>query len=156
MNTDMNNNDELLMQENAAVLNQFINGTYQEQLGIRFTKQMEGYCQVEMEVRPDHLNVLGGIHGGLLYSLADIVAGYCIHKRGESNVATTASGTVNFLNAAVNLKKIYAEGRVVKKGKRLAYTEATVYGEDGTIFAQGIFTYARISLAHVEPPKYEN
>ena len=99
---------------------------------------------------------IGPVHRAAirLDDLADIVAGFCVHKRGEDNVATTASGTVNFLNAAVNLKKVYAEGRVVKKGKRLAYTEATVYGEDGTIYAQGIFTYARITLSHVEAPKY--
>ena len=36
----------------------------------------EGYCKGELEVTDQHMNPLGTVHGGCLYTLADTVAGF--------------------------------------------------------------------------------
>lgn len=47
-----------------------------ELIGIKIIEADEGYCKAELEVDDRHLNPLGTVHGGCLYTLADTVAGF--------------------------------------------------------------------------------
>ena len=51
--------------------------------------------EISMEVHPDGLNIMGMIHGGLLYSLADVVTGLTARADGRKYV--TQSAHVNFI-----------------------------------------------------------
>ena len=47
-----------------------------ELIGIKIIEADEGYCKAELKVDDRHLNPLGTVHGGCLYTLADTVAGF--------------------------------------------------------------------------------
>ena len=70
-----------------------------------------------------HLNPLGTVHGGCLYTLADTVAGFAAASCGFEG--PTLSGNMYFLRPTMGVKKLTCESRVVKNGKRIRVVEAT-------------------------------
>lgn len=45
--------------------------------GIKTIEADEGYCKAELEVDDRHLNPLGTVHGGCLYTLAGYSCRFC-------------------------------------------------------------------------------
>ena len=45
--------------------------------GVRIVEIREGYARTELEVRPELLNPIGSLHGGCLFTMADITGGFC-------------------------------------------------------------------------------
>ena len=74
-------------------------GTYLEFLGFRLTEWKEGFARVEMNVRPEHRNTVGYLHGGVISSLLDI-AGAVAGSYGISNqfVSVTINLNCNFMS----------------------------------------------------------
>jgi len=49
---------------------------YQQLMGYRLVEWREGLAIAELAVGPQHLNISGVLHGGVLMSLLDTVCGY--------------------------------------------------------------------------------
>lgn len=41
--------------------------------GVRIVEIREGYARTELEVRPELLNPIGSLHGGCLFTMAEVV-----------------------------------------------------------------------------------
>ena len=96
------------------------------------------YSKFRMDGRPDLLNPHGMIHGGALYTLADNAAGYAAHTDGRRYVTQTSS--FHFLrNQGGGI--VYAEGRVIHRGRTTCLTSVEITSEDGTLLATGEFTF---------------
>ena len=122
-------------------------GTYSDSLGLKFLSFEEGFCRAVLPIQPDFLNPLKALHGGFLYTVADTVGGIAaLHPDSDESV-TTISGTMNFFLPALNLSELYAEGRVVKDGKRIAFVEVDLLSEKRTLYARGNFSFARIDFS---------
>ena len=91
-----------------------------ELIGIKIIEADEGYCKAELKVDDRHLNPLGTVHGGCLYTL---------------------SGNMYFLRPTMGVKKLTCESRVVKNGKRIRVVEATIYGDNGQEIARSLLEY---------------
>lgn len=136
-------------QKLAAVMQDKLKGTFSEFLTMEVVEYWEGYCRSKCTIKQEYLNPLKSVHGGYLFTVADTTAGIASAAGGKSTV-TTIESNMRFLNAALNCDTLYAEATVLKSGKRIVYTEAVVKGEDGTIFAKGSYTFARIVLPGIE------
>ena len=86
-----------------------------------------------------HLNPLGTVHGGCLYTLADTVAGFAAASCGFEG--PTLSGNMYFLRPTMGVKKLTCESRVVKNGKRIRVVEATIYGDNGQEISRSLLEY---------------
>ncbi len=107
------------------------------------TKRIEkGIAIGEMPVREEILNINGSVHGGALYTLADTIGGAAAATHG--NRVATASGSIEYLAAAMNTDKLVCKAEVVKEGKRLSVSEVKVYDSSGKLLAIGLFEYARM------------
>ena len=115
------------------------NDKFIELMGIRIVAADEGYCKGELEVTEQHLNPLGTVHGGCLYTLADTVAGFAAASCGFEG--PTLSGNMYFLRPTMGVKKLTCEGRVVKNGKRIRVVEATIYGDNGQEISRSLLEY---------------
>ena len=84
----------------------------------------EGFARVKL--KDESLNAIGTVHGGLLMTLADTVAGNLISNV-SGRIATTAQASINYLNPCFGAEYIYAKASIVKEGKNLStiYTEIT-------------------------------
>ncbi|WP_138159962.1 PaaI family thioesterase [Peptoniphilus catoniae] len=112
---------------------------YAIHLGIKTTEIREGYGKVEVDLVEDHFNPVGSVHGGLIFSLADIAAGSASVSYG-TGTATVASN-LNFVSAAVNSHRIIAEAKVIKRGKKILVIDVKVYDDKEKLLATGTFTY---------------
>ena len=83
------------------------NDKFIELMGIRIVEVDEGYCKGELEVTDQHMNPLGTVHGGCLYTLADTVAGFAAASCGFEG--PTLSGNMYFLRPTMGVKKLTCE-----------------------------------------------
>lgn len=140
-------------EEMALLLQKHVEGSFSDFLDMTILKYRKGYCLSKFAIKPCYLNPLGSIHGGLLFTIADTTAGMASLILGEKSTVTTINGGMQFLNPALNDDILYVEANVLKSGKRICYTDAVIKGEDGTIYAKGSYTFARIVLDHVASPR---
>jgi uncharacterized protein (TIGR00369 family) len=96
------------------------------------------------EPRPEHLNPLGGIHGGWVATLMDSALACCVMTTLQPGEAyTTVEFKVNLvrpLSAGMGL--VFCEGKVVHRGKTLATSEAFLRDQNGKLLAHGTETCA--------------
>ena len=106
--------------------------------GFKASLPEEGFAIVEAEIRPEHKNIWGLPHGGILFALADVAAGLAAHSVCEGHIVTSGS-SVNFIYASESAVRIRAEGRIIKKGHALAVVQTEVYDEEGHHLLTGQF-----------------
>lgn len=112
-------------------------------MGIEVVSFESSRAVLRMPVRPDMMNGEQYLQGGLYTALADeaiVLALYSGLAEGES-VATISEST-SFL-AGVRTGVVIAEGRVVRKGRRVAFGESdlTIEG-DGRLLSRTSAAYA--------------
>ena len=113
--------------------------TFNRVHGFRLTEVEEGRAVVETDLTPEHLNIWGHAHGGILYSMADIAAGVATRALCGTHTVTACS-SVNYLYASLNAKSLRAEGKVIKKGHSLVVSQTEVYDNEGNHLLTGQFT----------------
>lgn len=139
-------NNAYTPEEAAALFQDRIKNTFTDYLGLELLKYESGYCSTKLKIKPEFINQIGGLHGGLLYTVADTTAGVASVHLGSGSTVTTVNGDMQFLRPALNLDNIFAEAKIIKDGKRLVFTDVWISTEDGTILAKGSFTFARITI----------
>ena len=112
-----------------------------EALGIQPQGFVDGHYVIELEVTPQHLNVGGIVHGGVICSLLDtaLARSFFFAVSEERLSAATLEMKVNFLGSTKE-GTLKALGRVVNTTKRTAYVEGFVENEQGKLLAKGSAT----------------
>ncbi len=89
---------------------------------------------VKVHLAPESKNLHGAVHGGLLYAMADCVAGVTARASGDDYV--TQSAHINFLR---NVREgvVYAQADTIKRGRRVIVLHVTVYDGDHVLLADG-------------------
>ncbi|MDD7305165.1 MAG: PaaI family thioesterase [Peptoniphilaceae bacterium] len=102
----------------------------------------EGFARVRL--KDESLNAIGTVHGGLLMTLADTVAGNLISNV-SGRIATTAQASINYLNPCFGSEYIYAKASVIKEGKNLStiYTEIT--DDSNKLIATATFVFFHLN-----------
>jgi uncharacterized protein (TIGR00369 family) len=84
-----------------------------------------------MEIRPDMWNGVGWLQGGLFTALADEAMALALYPLLSANEGiATISESTSFIRGARE-GTLIAEGRVIKKGHRVAFAEGEVFTGDG-------------------------
>jgi uncharacterized protein (TIGR00369 family) len=92
---------------------------------------------------PNHLNPMGGVHGGWYATLLDSALGCAVHTLLPAGQGyTTAELSVNIVKAInpAKVSRVRAIGTVIHCGRQLATAEARIVGPDGTLYAHGTTT----------------
>jgi uncharacterized protein (TIGR00369 family) len=97
------------------------------QMGIEVAEATGGRAVLKMEVRPDMHNGVGWLQGGLLVALADEAMALAVYSQlAEGEGIATISESTSFIKGVRN-GVIFAEGRVIRKGRRVAFCESEVW-----------------------------
>lgn len=110
--------------------------------GIELTKLSEGFAEARMAVTPDLINPYNVVHGGALFSIADIAGGAAAASHDVA--AVTLDADLHFMRPALNCKTIVARAEEIKFGRRAMVFRLQVMNEVETVLAEGIFTYMTI------------
>lgn len=111
-------------------------------VGMTIAEASDGYARGELKVRPEHLNPLGTVHGGCLYTLADSIGGTASATRGT--ITPTVSSDMHFLNAARDTDTLICEAREVKRGRTISVYAIEIRSDSGKLIADGTFTYFNV------------
>src|SRR5262244_1771657 len=119
------------------------NNPFLKFMGMELLDAGEGWVKMKIAFRPEFLQPLT-VHGGATYSLADSAAAHALMTMIlPDQRPTTVEQRINFLKA-VRDQDLYCEARIVHLGKTLAYAEATITAEDGTLVAKSAATLMRL------------
>lgn len=113
--------------------------SYMRYLGVEMLKLTEGYGLGRMRYKEELLNPYGMLHGGSLYSLADIIAGAVACMGGH--FVTTVSGNMNFLLPADHTEFVYCEAIQLRQGKHLAVFDVKIKDDENRVLDSGEFTF---------------
>ena len=112
--------------------------------GERFTEIERGRTVLEMPITRDTAGgARGGVHGGVLASLADIgvVAAVLTTCRVGEQMQGTAELSISYLRPAVGAK-VTVESNVIKKGRALAVGDVDLRSDQGKLIAKARVTYS--------------
>jgi len=109
----------------------------------------EGWLKVGFDGKKEFCNPAGFVQGGILSAMLDDTMGpaVLIMTEGKS-YTTTVSLTVNFL-ASAKPGPITAEAKVTQLGKTIAFVEARLAAEDGTLLATATAVERMLDAAKV-------
>jgi acyl-CoA thioesterase len=100
--------------------------------GIVLLEAEGGHAKSSMRITPDHLNGLGIIHGGAIFSLADFTFAAASNSRG--NVAVAINATISYMKA-VSSGTLYADARETSLNHKLGTYTIDVTNESGDLLA---------------------
>ena|SRR5581483_9132664 len=114
-------------------------------LGVQVEDAREGWCRLRVPLRDELRNAPGApAHGGLFSALVDIAVGGALstmHEQAEGGVGqSTLDLNVSFISA-VTEGDVVAEGRILRRGRSIAFGEATITDAAGKLAAVGRATY---------------
>lgn len=114
-------------------------------LGVTVADAKPGWVRLRLPVRDGLRNAPGApLHGGVMSALVDMAVGGALATLREAAAGgvdqTTLDLNVSFL-AAARTDEVFAEGRIVKHGRTIAFGEATVTDAAGQVVAVGRATY---------------
>ena len=114
-------------------------------LGVQVDDAGEGWVRLRVPVRDGLRNAAGApVHGGVLSALVDMAVGGALgttHDNAAGGVGqTTLDLNVSFLAAAGD-GDIVAEGRLLRRGRSVAFGEARITDGAGKLIAVGRATY---------------
>lgn len=111
-------------------------------IGQEVTEIKRGTASISMEVRDQHLQAKGQVHGGF-YGLMSDTAGFfaVMSVLDPEDGAITIEYKINLVAAAVKGERLTATGRVVSRSGSMAVANMEVRGKDGTLYASGMGTY---------------
>ena len=114
-----------------------------EHLGFTLERFEGGESELHYTARPEHLNSFFVTHGGACMTLMDVtMAAAARSVQSEMGVVTIEMKT-SFMQPARG--KLVGKGRLMHRTATMAFTEATIYDEQGRIcsHATGTFKYVK-------------
>jgi uncharacterized protein (TIGR00369 family) len=112
-----------------------------ELLGFDVESVHEGRAIFRLDVRPNHKQIHGVVHGGILAALADTtaaIAAYTTIPKGTE--IATVELSINYLEPVPG-GRIKADARVLRSGRNFVVTECEIFNEDGSLAAKALLTF---------------
>lgn len=109
-------------------------------LGIHLVEIGDRHAVMQVEVDERHRNYLGGVHGGLIATLADTVCFFPRPLLPSGQAATTINLNVSYVRAATIGDCLRARAELRHKGRRTASLAVTVSDGENRLIAHGTAT----------------
>lgn len=107
----------------ADQLNATSTGNHHGWLGFDVIEAEVGDIHAVLDVRPDHLNPMGGLHGGVMASLADSLCGYgsSVSLPSGASGFTTVSLGASYLAGARLGDRVEASALMTRGGRQVQH-----------------------------------
>jgi len=114
------------------ILKFFDRDRYAQLSNIEVVSVSPGKATTTMEIDERHLNGVGTVHGGALFTLADFTFALAANSHGRVTVAINAN--ISYLKA-VSSGKLTAKARELSRGGRIGSYTLDIYDESGDLVA---------------------
>lgn len=119
--------------------------SFNDVLGLNLIHHQDGEATFELTVSPEHCNLHGSVHGGVILSILDVCGIYAgASPGGGTPQSVTTSVNCSFLRSAgKDDRRIRATGTISKRGKAVYFSSMVVRGEpSGNVIATGQGVYS--------------
>jgi acyl-coenzyme A thioesterase 13 len=89
-----------------------------------------GALEFEYQVRPEWLNPVGNLHGGVTASIIDDIIGATMFSLNEPYFYTTINNVIDYFSGAKAGETIIAQTLIVKKGKQFINAHCEIWNAD--------------------------
>jgi len=110
----------------------FEKDSFANHCGIELIEASNGHAQARLNICKYHLNGLGMIHGGVLFTLADLAFAAAVHSRGR--VAVAINNSISYIKATEG-KVLTAQADEISSNHRIASYTVNILDELGEIIA---------------------
>jgi acyl-CoA thioesterase len=100
--------------------------------GIELLEAADGHARTSMAITENHLNGLGIVHGGAIFTLADFTFAAASNSRG--NIAVAINVSISFMKSATS-GMLYAEAKEIAINPKLGTYTIDVTNETGELIA---------------------
>jgi acyl-CoA thioesterase len=108
------------------------NDKFAEQCGIELLSVSPGCATARMPLQPRHLNGIGTVQGGAIFTLADFAFAAAANSHGTVSVAVNAS--ISFMKAA-GTGTLWAEARELAKNFKIGAYSVEIKDDQGDLVA---------------------
>jgi uncharacterized protein (TIGR00369 family) len=113
---------------------------YPRHMAMRLTEMDAGLATIELELSTVHLQPFGLVHGGVIATMIDTATFWAVFMGiPEDAGLVNVDLKLNYLRS-VTKGRLRAEGRSIREGKTICYSEARVYDDLGSLIAHGTST----------------
>ena len=115
-----------------AIKHHFENDRFATTNGMRLLELRPGYAKTSMIVEDRHLNSVGTVHGGAIFTLADFALGAAVKTGGK--VAPLINSSISFLKAT-RTGTLTAEATEVSRSRKISTCTVQVTNDAGELVA---------------------
>ena len=114
-----------------------------ELLGFELALFEGGHSEINFDTRPEHENSFGVTHGGAVMTLLDVTMATAARSVQPDMGVVTIEMKTSFMRPCRG--KLVSKGRLMHRTGTMAFTEATIFDEQGKACAHatGTFKYVR-------------
>ena len=105
---------------------------FAEYAGIELLEVKEGWAKSKMEITENHLNGIGTVHGGAIFTLADFT--FAVAANSYKTVTVAINANISFMKAASS-GTLFAEAEEISKNPKLGTYTITVTDDNGELIA---------------------
>ena len=115
-----------------AIKQHFENDRFAASSGMRLIELGPGYSRASLDIEDRHLNSVGIVHGGAIFTLADLAFAMACNSGGKVAVAVDAN--LSFLKATRS-GTLHAEATEVARSRKISTCTVRVTDDNGELVA---------------------
>lgn len=106
----------------------------------------EGQIEFRYTVRPEWLNPMGNLHGGVTAAIMDDIIGATMFSLNEKSFITTINNVIDYFSTATVNDDIIAEAKIIKRGRQFVNAQCEIWNADKTrLIARGTSNLFKIN-----------
>jgi len=90
----------------------------------------QGKLEFQYAIRPEWLNPVGNLHGGVTAAIIDDIIGTTMFSLNEANFYTTINNVIDYFSSITGDESIVAKTTIIKKGKQFINAECEIWNSD--------------------------
>ncbi|ABE52461.1 PaaI family thioesterase [Methanococcoides burtonii] len=118
---------------------------FAEHIDIKLLEVSEGYAKAKMDIHEHHLNGVGIVQGGAIFTLADFA--FAAASNSHGTVAVAINANISFVTSTTS-GTLYAQARENSKNPKIATYTVDITDEEGNAIAifQGMAYRKKMSV----------
>ena len=117
---------------------QLVKNPYGMITGMEFEELERDHCRGSLELKEQVSNIYGTMHGGALFTLADMCMGAA--ARSDGNRYVTQNASVNYIRGVFK-GTAHCEANVLHRGKTMCVVEGRITDDDGNLCLSATFSF---------------
>lgn len=121
---------------------------FPKSIGVKTVELSEDRAVSMIEIDENHMNPNKSVHGGVLFTMADALAGTLVCVDGKMH--TTISSSMQYASPVMEKGMLIAEAKFIKKGRKISYITVDIKDKTGTLICIGSFTFYNLNMDYDE------